>query len=308
MSLDQKRALISPTSKLSIACQCDLLRLARSTYYHKPTPVDETEWMNLIADVHRRKPQYGYRKVTIALINAGHAINNKKVRRLMRVMGMRSLLPKPRTSVSNKESPIAPYLLKDLKVTHVNQVWSTDLTYIRLPVGMAYLFALIDFYSRYIIGWKLAVTMEADHAISAFQDGLRIGCPEICNADQGTQFTGEKWIEHLMLHDVQISHTGVGRCLDNVWIERFWWTLKYEDIHLSAYGTVCEARTGIAEFIKYYNEERPHQALRYKTPFEVYFGYKASKNLSPQDPLALSEMKDFNLRKDEKSNADNILN
>jgi len=284
MSLDHKRALISPTSKLSIACQCSLLGLARSTLYYRPTPADETEWMNLIVEVHRRRPQYGYRKVTVALNNEGYAINNKKVRRLMREMGIRSLLPKPRTSVTNKESPITPYLLKDLKVTHVNQVWSTDLTYIRLPVGMAYLFALIDFYSRYVVGWKLAVTMEAEHAVSAFQNGLQLGCPEICNADQGSQFTGEKWIEYLKHHGVQISHTGVGRCLDNVWIERFWWTLKYEDIHLSAYETACDTRTGIEKFVRYYNEERPHQALQYKTPFEVYFGRKASISVPQKGP------------------------
>jgi putative transposase len=275
MSLDQKRALVSPASKLSIRCQCALLELARSSCYYQRHEPDETEWMNLIADIHAQRPQYGYRKITAVLKDKGHSINGKKVKRLMKQMGIRSLLPKPRTSIPNKGSPVSPYLLADVTVTHPNHAWGVDITYIRLPVGMVYLFALIDLYSRYIVGWKLAVTMEAEHGVEAFQEGLKSGNPEICNADQGSQFTGEKWIECLILHQVLISHTGVGRCIDNVHIERFWWTIKYEDVHLSSYETVSEARDGIAKFVKYYNEERPHQALNYKTPFEVYFGRKA---------------------------------
>lgn len=277
MSVKQKRALISPKNSLSIRCQCTLLGLSRSTTYYISKPPDETEWINLIADVHGKRPAYGYRKVTVCLKNKGYKINEKKVKRLMKEMGLRSLLPKPQTSIPNKESPIAPYLLKDLKITHANQAWGIDITYVRLPVGMVYLFALIDWYSRYIVGWRLAVTMEAEHATAAFRDGLKIGCPEVCNADQGTQFTSGSWIVELTSHGVQISHTGVGRCIDNVRIERFWWTIKWEDIHLSSYETVDEARRGIGTFIKYYNEERPHQALKYKTPFEMYFGQKAQR-------------------------------
>lgn len=287
MSLDQKRALVSPASKLSISCQCALLGLARSSCYYQRHEPDETEWMNLIADIHAQRPQYGYRKITAVLKNKGHLINGKKVKRLMRQMGICSLLPKPRTSIPNKGSLVSPYLLADIKVTHPNQAWGVDITYIRLPVGMVYLFALIDLYSRYIVGWKLAVTMEAEHGVEAFQEGLKSGVPEICNADQGSQFTGEKWIEFLILHQVLVSHTGVGRCIDNVHIERFWWTIKYEDVHLSSYETVSEARDGIAKFIKYYNEERPHQALNYKTPFEVYFGRKACEVFSKASLLAV---------------------
>lgn len=286
MSLDQRRSLISPSIKLSIRRQCALLGVSRSVCYYKPHEPDETEWMNLIADVHARRPQYGYRKITTVLNDKGHVINGKKVKRLMKQMGIRSLLPKPRTSISNKESPIAPYLLADVKITHPNQAWGVDITYIRLPVGMVYLFALIDLHSRYIVGWKLAVTMEAEHAVEAFEEGLKSGKPEICNADQGSQFTGEKWVNCLILHHVNISHTGVGRCIDNVHIERFWWTIKYEDVHLSSYETVSEARAGITKFIKYYNEERPHQALKYKTPFEVYFGRKVSDRVLQEHLLA----------------------
>lgn len=271
MSVNQKRALISQPSKLSIKCQCALLGLHRSTHYYKPhESMKETELLNLIADIHLERPQYGYRKVTAVLKRKGHTINSKKVRKLMKEMGLRSILPKPRTSIPNKDSPVYPYLLKDVKITHVNQAWGIDITYIRLPVGMVYLFALIDLYSRYIVGWRLAVTMEATYALEAFRDGLEWGIPKICNADQGAQFTSENWVTCLTSYGVLISHVGVGRCIDNIFIERFWWTIKWEDIHLSSYETVPEARSGIADFIKYYNEERPHQALEYKTPFEVY--------------------------------------
>lgn len=280
MSLDQKRALISSKMPLSVRRQCVLLGVARSSWYYRSQESDETELMNLMADIHARRPAYGYRKVTVALRNKGYTINNKKVKRLMRQMGLQGLLPKPRTSIPNKESAVYPYLLKDLVITHANQVWGIDITYIRLPVGMVYLFALVDWHSRYIVGWKLAVTMEAEHAIEAFREGLNIGCPEICNADQGAQFTSEAWVIELTSKGTQISHTGVGRCLDNIRIERFWWTIKYEDIHIKSYETVVEAKAGIAAFIKYYNEERPHQALKYKTPYEVYFNRKVSEGVS----------------------------
>ncbi len=180
MSVNQKRSLVSQSSKLSIKCKCGLLGLPRSTQYYKPhTPEDETEWMNLIADIHARRPQYGYRKVRAALRDKGHVINGKKVKRLMKQMGLFSILPKPRTSIPNKQSSVFPYLLKDLKITHANQVWGVDITYVRLPVGMVYLFALIDWYSRYIVGWKLAVTMEGEHALEAFREGLKLDSPEI---------------------------------------------------------------------------------------------------------------------------------
>ena len=275
--MDQKRALISSKISLSLRRQCVLLGLARSSFYYRSHDSDETELMNLIADIHAQRPAYGYRKVTAALRNKDYRINAKKVKRLMKQMGLQSLLPRPRTTLPNKESVAQPYLLKDIVLTRANQVWGVDITYIRLPVGMVYLFALVDWHSRYIVGWKLAVTMETEHGIEAFREGLKIGCPEICNADQGAQFTSEAWVIELTANGTQISHTGVGRCLDNVHIERFWWTIKYEDIHLKSYETVAEARAGIAAFIKYYNEERPHQALKYKTPYEVYFNRKVSE-------------------------------
>ena len=275
MSGEQKRALISPSSELSIKCQCELLELPRSVHYYKPQKsLEETNWMNLIADIYAGRPSDGYRKIAAKLKNKGYIINDKKVRRLMKHMGLRSVLPKPRTTIVNKENAVYPFLLKGVILTYANQAWGVDITYIWLSSGMVYLFALIDLYSRYIVGWRVSVTMEASHGIEALRDRLKLGIPGICNADQGTQFTSEGWILELTLHGVQVSHVGVGRCIDNVFIERFWWTIKYEDIHLSSYETVTELRKGIGAFIRYYNEERPHQALKYKTPFEVYFGRK----------------------------------
>jgi putative transposase len=279
--MEQKRALISSKVLLSIRRQCVLLGVARSCFYYQSNESDETDLMNLIADIHAKRPAYGYRKVTAALRKRDYKINPKKVKRIMKQMGLQSLLPKPRTTIPNKESAVHPYLLKDLVLTHANQVWGIDITYVRLPVGMVYLFALVDWHSRYIVGWKLAVTMEAEHAIEAFREALKIGCPKICNADQGSQFTSEAWVIEVTSCGAKISHTGVGRCLDNVHIERFWWTIKYEDIHLKSYETVGEAREGIAAFIKYYNEERPHQALNYKTPKEVYFERKLQNEITP---------------------------
>lgn len=289
MSLPQKRALISPKLKIPVIRQCFLLGLSRSSWYYRPYEPDEKEWMNLIADVYAKWPHYGYRKITVVLKDNHFLINTKKVRRLMKLMGLRSLLPKPRTSIPVSGNKISPPLSKTLILTHANQVWGTDITYLKLPVGFVYLFCLIDWYSRFIVGWKLAVTMEAEHALEAFYNALKNGCPEWCNADQGGQFTGEKWISCLTDHGVFLSHTGVGRCLDNIQIERFWWTLKYEDVYLRSYETVEEARAGIGKFIKYYNEERPHQALSYKTPFEIYFGSKAPCTapsfLFPEGPI-----------------------
>lgn len=276
MSTEQKRVFISQSSELSIKCRCTLLDLPRSVHYYKPQEnLEETEWMNLIADIYAQRPSDGYRKITAKLRNKGHIINDKKVRRLMKIMGLRSILPKPRTTIPNKENPIYPFLLKGVVFTYANQAWGVDITYLRLSSGMVYLFALIDLYSRYIVGWRVSVTMESSHGIEAFRDGLKLGIPEICNADQGKQFTSEGWIFELTSYGVKISHVGVGRCIDNVFIERFWWTLKYEDIHLSSYETVSELRAGIGAFIRYYNEERPHQALKYKTPYEIYFGKKS---------------------------------
>lgn len=241
-------------------------------YYRSKAKVDDTELLNRINEIYEWKPAYGYRKIWVHLREEGFLVTKKRVHKLMKMLGIQSVAPKPNTSAPAKNNRKFPYLLKGLCIYKPNQVWAVDITYIRLPTGMVYLFALIDWHSRYIVGWTLANTMCAEHAIYALEKALKYGTPEIGNADQGSQFTSEDWIAMLELHGIKISHDGVGRCIDNIRIERFWRTLKYEDVNLKHYANITEARAGIAEFIEYYNNERPHQALQYNRPRNVYFG------------------------------------
>ena len=255
-------------------------------YYTVKVSLDETDLCNRIYDVYLEFPYYGYRKITAALRHEGLSVNRKRVQRMMQDMGLRAIYPGPNTSLRNRKDSIYPYLLKGLEITRPNQVWAVDITYIRLPTGMVYLFALIDWFSRFIVGWTLANSMTADHGVETLQKALVFGKPDICNADQGSQFTGTEWITLLIELNILISHDGVGRCIDNVYIERFWRTIKYEDIHLKQYQTLKEARKGIGEFIAHYNYHRPHQTLDYKRPADVYF---AGKELETKSPLPLSK-------------------
>lgn len=244
-------------------------------YYQSTVQFDDTELMNRMLEIYGERPALGYRKICVLLREEGFLVNKKKIHRLMQFLNIRSVAPGPNTSKPSKDNHGHPYLLKGLNIYRANQVWAVDITYIRLPTGMVYLFALIDWHSRYIVGWTLATTMCAEHAVATLRKAIaKYGIPDICNMDQGSQFTGEEWISELMLHGIRISHDGVGRCIDNIRIERFWRTIKYEDINLKHYQNVTELRKGIAEFVEYYNNERPHQALQYKRPKDVYFGKK----------------------------------
>lgn len=270
----ERRSLISPDNTMSIQRQCDLLSLQRSSYYYTPKESEEdTKCMNEIHDIWIRYPFYGYRRITVILKERGIEANHKRVMRLMKLMGLRSILPKPRlnTSISSKLHQVQPYLLKDINITRPNQVWATDITYIKLPGGMVYLFALIDWHTRFVVGWKLATTMEASHIIEIPHMAVtRYGVPEIINADQGSQFTCEIWISTLRTYGIKISHDGVGRCIDNIRIERLWWSIKYEHIHLFRHQTVWDLENGLTEYLDYYNNQRPHQSLGYKKPADFY--------------------------------------
>jgi putative transposase len=251
------------------------LGIPRSTVYYKAQiSLDETELCNKIYEVYLEWPYYGYLKITAVLRHEGVAINHKRVHRIMKSMGLVAIYPGPRTSLGDPKSSIYPYLLKGLEIILPNQVWAVDITYIRLPTGMVYLFALIDWDSRFIVAWTLASSMTADHGVETLQKALVFGVPDICNADQGSQFTGAEWIRLLLNLNIQISHDGVGRCIDNVRIERFWRTIKYEDVHLKQYQTIKEARKGLGQFINHYNYQRPHQALDYERPADIYFAGK----------------------------------
>ena len=258
--------------QLSIRKQCELLEIHRSNIYYCPKEAfEDSRIMNLISEINGKYPCYGYRKIHWYLVTKENlVINKKKVQRLMQEMNIKAIFPGPKTSVANKEDTVFPYLLAGLIIDRPNQVWAVDITYIKLPMGMVYLFALIDWNSRFIVAHKLVNTMEAIHGVETLENGLIHGVPEICNADQGSQFTGSLWITKLQENNIRISHDGVGRCIDNIRIERFWRTIKYEDIFIKSYNSLGEAKRGIKEFINYYNNERPHQSLGYKTPSEMY--------------------------------------
>lgn len=274
MSVAEKRTLISPNSDRTIRRQCELLGLERSSYYYASNDdKEDTELMNEIMEIWIQYPFYGYRRITDELADRDLQVNHKRVLKLMKLMGLRSILPKPRmnTSLANKENSVRPYLLKDLTIDRANQVWATDITYIKLSGGMVYLFALIDWHTRFVVGWKVANTMEASHGVEILEAAIkRYGKPEIVNSDQGSQFTGDAWISSLEGHGIKISHDGVGRCIDNIRVERLWWSIKYEHVHLFCHKTLWDLEKGLEGYLIFYNTRRRHQSLQKKRPADLY--------------------------------------
>jgi putative transposase len=249
--------------------------VSRSTVYYDPVGVgaEELELMRRIDEIHLEHPYYGSRKVAQTLRGQGHTINRKRVQRLMRLMGLESVAPKPGTSRPAPEHPVYPYLLRNLAICRVNQVWAADITYIPMAVGFAYLVAIIDWYSRRVLSWRLSNTMETNFCVEALQEALeRFGRPEIFNTDQGAQFTAEDFTKVLRDAGVAISMDGRGRWVDNVFIERVWRSLKYEEVFLHAYENLDEARAGIGRYFEFYNMRRPHQSLGNQTPEAFYRG------------------------------------
>jgi len=266
MMIDQKHDF------LSIRKQCNVLGIWRSNVYYEPLQnKEESILANEIRDLWLDIPAYGYRRITAELHRRGYDINHKHVLRLMRDMHIQALYPKPKTSIRNTKHKIYPYLLRDLFITKPNHVWSTDITYIKMPQGFVYLTSLIDIYSRFIIGWRLSNTLDETFCEEALNSAFQYGKPEILNTDQGSQFTSEAWISCLVKNNIKISMDGKGRWADNIIIERFWRTLKHEHILLHAFESVKEIKESIKKFIMVYNYKRLHQSLGYKTPAEVYF-------------------------------------
>lgn len=258
---------------LSTRKQCELLSIWRSSVYYSPSQpsANETVLANEIHDIWLDKPAYGYRKITEKLRRKGYDINEKRVLRLMRNMRIQAMYQRPRTSMRNLKHKVYPYLLRDLEITRPNQAWATDITYIKMPKGFVYLVCLIDLSSRFIVGWELSNTLEAEFCIDALHSAFRYGKPDIINSDQGSQFTGELWVSALINNNIQISMDGKGRWVDNVIIERFWRTIKYEHILLHVFESVRELKLSIEKFINQYNYERLHQSLGYNTPAEMFF-------------------------------------
>jgi len=226
--------------------------------------------MRLIDEQYTAQPVYGSRRMTVWLQGQGHAVNRKRVQRLMRLMGLEAIYPKPKLSLAGQGHKVFPYLLRGVKIERVDQVWSTDITYVPLPSGFMYLAAVIDWFSRYVIAWRLSNTLDGNFCLDMLDEALRWGRPEVFNTDQGVQFTAEAFTSRLVAAGVAVSMDGKGRCLDNVWVERLWRTVKYEDIYLRGYETVPGLAEGMHRYFPFYNEERPHQALDYRTPAEVY--------------------------------------
>lgn len=275
LSQSQKRSLITQEiGGMSISEQCKILGIARSSYYYEPQTADAQtlEIMSLIDKQYLKTPFYGYPRMTTVLRKAGFVVNEKRVARIMRLMGIMALYPKPRTSIGAKEHTKYPYLLRGLKIVRPNQVWSTDLTYIGMPHGWMYLMAVMDWYSRYVIHWEVSNSMDVLFCKDVLEESLALATPEIFNTDQGSQFTSETFTSVLLSKTINISMDGKGRCLDNVFVERLWRTVKYEDIFLHNYETVSDLRSGLKRYFAFYNNERFHTKLNNKTPVEVYNG------------------------------------
>jgi len=267
------RMIDAEHADLSIVKQCVLLSVSRSTvYYH---PVQESAEtliiMNLIDEQYLRTPFYGARRFVEWLLLQGHVVNRKRVTRLMRLMGIEAIYQKPNTSKKHPENKIYPYLLRGLPIDRANQVWCTDITYIRMPTGFLYLVVVMDWFSRKALSWRLSNTMDVDFCIEALEEALaRYGRPEIFNTDQGSQFTSSDFTGVLLREGISISMDGKGRFLDNIFIERLWRSLKYEEVFIKSYSTAAEARNGIGTYLNFYNTERIHQSLDYSTPDQVF--------------------------------------
>ena len=260
---------------LPVVAQCRLLKVARSTVYYRPVPVsaDDLSVMRRIDELHLAWPFYGSRRMAAVLRREGWEVNRKRAKRLMRVMGIEAIYQKPNTSKGHPDHQVYPYLLRGLTIDRPNQVWCADITYIPLAKGFVYLVAVMDWFSRRVLSWRVSITMETDFCVEALREATDLyGQPEIFNTDQGVQFTSAAFVDELAGRGVQISMDGKGRYLDNVFIERLWRSLKYEEVYIKAYGSVAEARRSLGGWLAFYNDVRPHQTLDYQTPREVFEG------------------------------------
>jgi len=267
--------MIDRTHSLPVTRQCQLLNLNRSTVYYPPMGVsdEDLKLMRLIDEIHLKRPFYGSRRIRDDLQDLGYLVNRKRVQRLMRKMGIMALYPKVNTSRPGKGHKIYPYLLRGLTIDRPNQVWATDLTYIPMAKGFVYVVAIMDWYSRKVLAWRVSNSMDADPCVEALEEAIsRYGTPDIFNTDQGSQFTSDAFTGVLKEADIKISMDGKGRWVDNVFVERLWRSLKYEEVYLKAYDTVAEARLGIGNYFRFYNRERRHQSLDRQTPDQVYEG------------------------------------
>ena len=267
--------MIDPSAKsISISNQCRLLNVSRSSFYYQPKPVNEYDLnlMRRIDELYLDHPCRGSRSMRNQLRRLGYKVNRKKVQRLMRLMGIRAVYPKPRTTIRHPQHKVYPYLLRNLNINHSNQVWTSDITYIPMKSGFMYLTVIMDWYSRKALSWRLSNSMETEFCIDALEDAIRAyGKPEIFNTDQGSQYTSKKFTDVLRSHNVAISMDGRGRAQDNIFIERLWWSLKHQYIYLHAFESGSQLFRGLKNWFKFYNQDRSHQGLDDLTPDEVYY-------------------------------------
>jgi putative transposase len=274
MNRSERLALVDhddPT--LPVVAQCRLLKVARSTLYYRSVPVsaDDLAVMRRIDELHLAWPFYGSRRMAAVLRREGWEVNRKRAKRLMRVMAIEAIYQKPNTSKGHPDHKVYPYLLRGLTIDRPNQVWCADITYIPMAKGFVYLVAVMDWFSRRVLSWRLSITMEPDFCVEALREATELyGQPEIFNTDQGVQFTSAAFVDELAGRGVRISMDGKGRYLDNIFIERLWRSLKYEEVYIKAYGSVAEARRNLGVWLAFYNDVRPHQSLEYRTPREIF--------------------------------------
>jgi putative transposase len=281
LTSDDKKKLLDPEHQaISLRRQCELLGLNRSNIYYRPREAspEKRKLLRLIDEIYTRSPYYGARKIAAELnrMELGFALDRKRVGRLMEEMGIEAIYPKPKLSRSEKEHVKYPYLLKGVDIERINQVWGTDITYIPTRKGHVYLVAIMDWHSRYVVSWEVSNSMEAYFCIAALKRAFRkYGYPDIFNSDQGSQFTGDEFQKTFQMSGrVRVSMDGRGRCMDNIFTERLWRSVKYEEVYTGEYENLLQAREGLGKYLTFYNEARVHQALEYKTPAEVYFAQK----------------------------------
>ena len=269
--------------ELSIKKQCEVLDISRTAYYYQPSTEGEDkdlEDLKLILTVLQEIPFYGYRKVSVKLIREYPHMSRKRVRRIMRRFGLRAIYPKMNLSKRRKENKKYPYLLRGKVIRHPNQVWSSDITYLKLPGGNVYLVVILDLYSRKVLSWRLSNTLDVEFCIEALEEAIALyGEPAIFNTDQGSQFTSDRFTKVLKDHFIEISMDGKGRALDNIYVERLWRSLKYEDVYIKSYENMSEIKEGVRKYLRFYNEERFHQSLDYRTPEEMHRSFIRDEKL-----------------------------
>ena len=278
LSVDERRRLVEPSGSLSIVRQCELLDIHRAGVYYEPKgeTAFNLELMRKIDEQYTKAPFYGSRKMTEWLRRVeNYDVNRKRVQRLMRLMGIEAIYQKPRTSIPDEQHKVYPYLLRNFSIHRPNQVWATDITYLPMRGGFIYLVAILDWFSRYVLSWQLSNTLDRAFCLEALDEALQRGTPEIFNTDQGCQFTSADFTDKLKSANVRISMDGRGRCFDNIFTERLWRTVKYEDIYINDYDDVPAVYTGLKKYWNFYNTERLHQSLGYKTPEQVHFAAAA---------------------------------